>query len=441
MKLPQKIPTLMALFLLTVIVIGVSAVANTITKTTAQASASIKPSGVRVTNITDKGFTVTWITADPATGSITASDGKHTQTYSDDRDKSGKMGKYITHSITVREATPNTTHQVKLLTNGKTVLKDGKPFVVTTAAETDPIQSGYEPTFGTVTTNGDTPATGMLVYVTLEGSQELSTLVGPTGSWLVSLNMIRTQDFSQRLKSTDRIDEQIRITNGKDEATAVTDTLNDSPVPNMTVGKTYDFRKQQAGLPSKSMGSLTDATSNKPAVLGQQTEKTSGKTYPVTITQPDDGASLISNLPLFTGRGIPNKIVTLTIGIKKPITASVSVGPDGIWKYTQPTPLGVGKQSITASTVDSNNKQIAITHVFDVLKSGTQVLGIATPSGTLTPPPIQTITPTTILTATPTIASTLSAQPQPETGSTLPTVMLLFLGVGLLIGGFSLGFR
>jgi len=290
-------------------------------------------------------------------------------------------------------------------------------------------------------TSGDTPATGMLVYVTLEGSQELSTLVGPTGSWLIPLNMIRTQDLAQRLTSASRIDEQIHITNGKDEATAITDTLNDSPVPNMTIGKTYDFRKQQAVLPSKSMGSLTAATDNKPAVLGQQTEKNSGKIYPVTITQPDDGASLVSNLPLFTGTGVPNKIVTLTIGIKKPVTFSVSVGQEGIWKYAQTTPLGVGRQSVTASTVDSYNKQVAITHVFDILKSGTQVLGTATPSATLAPSPTRTTTPTTAPTERPTPVSTLSGQAQPTTGSTLPTVILLVLGAGLLIGGFSLGFR
>jgi hypothetical protein len=433
MKLPQKIPTFIALVLLVVIVVVVSAAVNTITKTTTQASASITPSEIRITNITDKGFTVTWTTADPATGSIAVSDGKRSQTYSDDRDKTGKMGRYITHSITVRETTPNTTHQVKLLSNGKTVLKDGKPYTITTASGTDPVQSGYEPAFGTVVTSENTPASGTLVYVTLEGSQELSSLAGPTGSWIVPLNMIRTQDLTQRLKSTNRIDEHIHITNGKEETTATTDTLNDSPVPNMVLGKSYDFRKQQATLPEKSMGSLSAKTTDVPAVLGKQTEKGPGKTYTITITQPDDNASLISNLPLFTGTGIPNKIVTLTIGIKKPLTASVTVDKDGIWKYTQPTPLGVGRQSITASTVDSYNKPIAVTHVFDVLKSGTQVLGIATPSATLAPSPTIISSPTPI--------STLSGQPQPTTASTLPTVMLLVLSAGLIIGGFSLGFR
>jgi hypothetical protein len=437
MKLPQKIPTIIALFLLIVIVGVVSTAVNTITTSSAQASASITPTGIRVTNITDKGFTVTWITPDPATGSITVSDGKHSQTYSDDRDKSGKMGKYITHSVSVREATPNTTHQVKLLSNGKTILKDGKPFVVVTASETDPVQSGYEPAYGTVVTGENTPASGMLVYVTLEGSQELSSLAGPTGSWIIPLNMIRIQDLTKRLKSTNRIDEQIRITNGKDEATATTDTLNDSPVPNIVIGKSYDFRKQQATLPEKTMGALSAKIADKPAVLGSQSENVTRKTNSLTITQPDDNASLISNLPLFTGTGIAGKMVTLTIGIKKPITATVTIGKDGIWNYTQLTPLGVGRQSVTASSIDSYNKPIAVTHVFDVLKSGTQVLGSATPSATLAPSPTLTATPSN----TPTPISTLSGQTQPTTASTLPTIMLLVISVGLLIGGFSLGFR
>jgi uncharacterized surface anchored protein len=95
------------------------------------------------------------------------------------------------------------------------------------------------------------------------------------------------------------------------------------------------------------------------------------------------------------------------------------------------------------TTKNLQNKPVAVTHMFEILKSGTQVLGDATPSATLTPTttvtlaPTPTDTPEATLSATPeeTPASTLAAQPVPTSGNELPTIMLLLLGVGLMIGG------
>ena len=73
--------------------------------------------------------------------------------------------------------------------------------------------------------------------------------------------------------------------------------------------------------------------------------------------------------------------------------------------------------------MDASGKAVAITRTFEILKSGTQVLGVATPSGTLT------------LTPTPTEESTLSGEEIPTSGNALPTIMLLVLGLGLIFSG------
>jgi hypothetical protein len=67
------------------------------------------------------------------------------------------------------------------------------------------------------------------------------------------------------------------------------------------------------------------------------------------------------------------------------------------------------------------------------MKSGTQVLGDATPSATLTPEntPIVTISPTPETTP----ESSLSGEPPPTSGNELPTIVLILLGIGLSIGG------
>jgi hypothetical protein len=171
----------------------------------------------------------------------------------------------------------------------------------------------------------------------------------------------------------------------------------------MNMGKTYDFRKVQAKAPTT------------PTVLGTQTQ--TGTT--VALIQPAEGAALATSFPLVAGIGIPGKIVSVVLGITNPIAGSTTVKSDGTWLFTPPSALGEGKQSVTITTTDKDSKPAAITHQFTIFKSGTQVLGIATPSATIEPTPI----------ATPT------AQPIPTSGTTLPTILLLIMGVALLVSG------
>ncbi len=111
-----------------------------------------------------------------------------------------------------------------------------------------------------------------------------------------------------------------------------------------------------------------------------------------------------------------------------PYTDTTTVEADGIWRYTPKTAPSAGKQSVTITTTDSQNKSVAITHLFEILKSGTQVLGDATPSAT--------IAPTVTIDPTPQTTSTLAGEPIPTTGSPLPLILLLLLGSGLLMSGF-----
>jgi hypothetical protein len=111
-----------------------------------------------------------------------------------------------------------------------------------------------------------------------------------------------------------------------------------------------------------------------------------------------------------------------------------------LWSYTPKKPLSPGKQSVTMTTNNLQNKPVAVTHMFEIFKSGTQVLGDATPSATPASPagvltPTATLAPVATDTATPTPESTLAAQPVPTSGNELPTIILLVIGAGLLLGG------
>jgi hypothetical protein len=202
----------------------------------------------------------------------------------------------------------------------------------------------------------------------------------------------------------------------------------------MILGKTYDFRKQQARLPDGQA-----APPQSPSVLGDTTSSKPASTKTIGLVSPAQNASLATTLPLIAGTGIPEKTVSVVVGITSPVSDTTTVGADGIWRYTPTKPLGIGKQSVTATTVDERGKAVAFTHTFTILKSGTQVLGEATPSATLSPTP--TATPSASPSATPSPTPQLEGEPVPESGTSLPTVLMLMLGAGLVTSGFMLSWK
>lgn len=430
MKFPTKIPTLAGLLLVLVLVGGIIFASERFLRGTTAASGSIRPEHVQMSNITDGGFTITWTTTTAATGTVEVkpANGKKAIVF-DERDSvNKKQAKYITHSVNVRNLTSSTPHEVTLISNGKAYHDDGKPYQVTTAASLSPVTDGLEPAFGTVLTSDNKPADGALVYLTIEGGQTLSTVVKPSGSWVVPLNLSRTSDLSAFLPPAERITISLLIRSDGQQTSAITDTLNDSPVPEMILGKTYDFRKQQASAgPPIALTSPILPTAEEPggvggSILGDQAPTPTS--FKVRLTSPAEGASLTTTLPMIEGMGFPGKFVAITLGIKNPISDSTTVGADGLWRFTPSKALAPGKQSVTITTQDDTGSDIALTHTFEILKSGTQVLGDATPSATLAP------------TFTPTPTSTLAGEPVPTSGSILPTLVLLIAGLLLLSGGF-----
>ncbi|MBI3559624.1 hypothetical protein HY087_00655 [Candidatus Gottesmanbacteria bacterium] len=326
-----RMPTLIGILLVIVLVGVVIAVFEWYSRMPTAASGTTVPTNVAVTNIADTGFTVVWITPNPATGAITLLSPKHTpSTFFDNRDTTGTMKRYTT-----------------------------------------------------------------------------------------------TASLAKYLDGSQRLTEMIRVLWGDQEATAVTDTLNDAPVPTMVLGKTYDFRRQQAT--NGQSQPLADATRNTPTVLGVKT---------IGLTAPAQNASLTTTLPLIVGTGLRGKTVSVVVGITNPVSGTTTVGGDGIWRYTPTKPLGEGKQSVTATTVDERGLPVAFTHTFTIFKSGTQVLGEATPSAQLTPTFTPTPTATAQATPTPTPEATLAGKPVPTSGTTLPTILILLLGTSVL--GFGL---
>lgn len=431
MKLPSKIPTILGLILVITIIGGIIMLER-IFRSPSMASGSQAPENVHITNVSDTSFTFSWTTQLPASGTIlVSSTGKNNYMYYDERDATGKLGSYVTHNITVRDAKPSSDYSISLLSNGKQYLDHGIAYVVHTPVSIAPNSNGLEPAYGTIRATNDDPQEGALVYLTVEGGQELSAMTKTSGLWLIPLNQVRTSDLTGYLPTVERMTENILVQTNDLNSSAITDTLNDSPVPEMTIGKTYDFRRQQANAPQTK--TLALQTENSLPANGTVLGQTTSRTFTVSLTSPAEGAAVVTTLPFIQGTGVPDAFVGISLGITQIISGSTKVGANGLWNFTPPKKLGTGKQSVTISTVDEQGKPVAITHTFQIMKSGTQVLGDATPSATLTPENTPTATNSPTPTTTP--ESSLSGEPAPVTGNELPTIILILLGVGLCAGG------
>ncbi len=422
----KKIPTIVGLFLVVVAVMVFRFAFDRVTPLFTKAVSTHAPKNVTVTNISDTSFTVTWTTDEAVSGSVRLDGVSPDSFFFDERytapNTKQATAAYTTHSVTVRNLKPNTTYKFVIVSNNVSHSNNGTAYEATTAPTISGLGTGIEPAYGQITATNGLPLDGALVYLTLENGQTLSTFSKTTGTWVIPLNLARTTALDRYIPVAERINESIVIRNAEGEATALTDTLNDNPVPSMTIGKTYDFRKIQAE--KNEQAPLAVAPTTQPAVLGETTQVAK---QAVAITKPVDGSAIPSNLPLIQGTGVGGNQILLTIGIERPMSDMVIVGNDGVWRYTPMKPLAPGKQSVTITTKNAQNKTVAITHTFEVLKSGTQVLGDATPSATLTPEPT--------VTEEPTPTATLAGEPIPETGFPLPLITLLILGIGLLGSG------
>lgn len=434
-----RIPTLMGIILVVAVVGVVIALFEKISRGSSRATGSVVPQDVAVTNIGDKSFTVVWTTPNPATGAVSIlSPKQNLSTAFDDRDTGRAMKQYSTHSVTVRYLTPGTTYTFQIVSNGKNYSNQDKPYLASTASTLSGDGSGLEPAYGSINDSTGSPVSGAIVIVTPEQGQTLSAVTSPSGTWLLSLGFARTASLTRYLSNEERLTETIRVLYNNQESTAITDTLNDAPVPTMILGKTYDFRKQQA---TKKNTTIAQVGKESPSVLGDATTTKPSSAKIVSITSPAQNAALTTSLPMIQGTGIPGKTVSIVVGITSPTSGTTTVGNDGIWRYTPTKSLSAGKQSVTATTIDDGGKPVAFTHSFTILKSGTQVLGDATPSATLSPTITPEATPSASPSATPTPTPQLQGEPVPQSGTTLPTILILLFGAGLLTSGFMIKWK
>lgn len=422
-------PTALGLLILLVAVgVGLYWVKN---KTAAPpAAAGLAPKQVRLTNVTDTGFSVSWVSDQAATGKIKLGNEVNSlkDQVLDDRDQlSGETGSFEVHHLTAKNLKANTKYYFKIESGGRAFDNQGKPFEITTGPTLGNAPAA-DPVYGTVLSASRTPAEGVIVYVNLANAAPLSALVKSGGNWALSLSTARTTD----LKSYLTYDTQATIVNllvqgGKQgTAPAITTTANDNPVPDITLGQSHDFRAQFK--PSPELEQETASASGfslEPLIAQSQTSTPSGE---VTLENPSvNGEVINATQPAFIGSGPPGTVLAIEIHSTDTYTGTATVNEDGDWEFTPPQGLSAGSHSITIAYLDSAGVEQTLTRNFVIAAAGeTEVPAItATPSGKISTDSGRTSMP-----------STSSGIPKPGAGEV--SLLLLLTGLGLFIGGLHI---
>lgn len=235
----HKIPTIIGLILL---LLGVAAGVFLVQRTQVfnlRASPEQTPQQIRVTNITDKSFSVSWITDQQTLGFL--SYGKSASLGGTANDQVSPNNPSLVHHVTVSGLSPNTSYFFKVGADKNLFDNDGQPYKMTTAPQLTTAPK-TDVIFGTVETAVGTPAANVLVYVTLSGISPLSMVTDNSGKWSIPLSTARSTSLSSfaNYALEDRL--QIFVQGGAGNFASATIAAGAAhPVPPITLGQTHDF--------------------------------------------------------------------------------------------------------------------------------------------------------------------------------------------------------
>lgn len=207
-KLSQRrIPTLLGLgFLVLGLVVGVIFIGRGSGVFAPRATPETTPKQVKITNITDNTFTVSFLTDDTTSGIVqygTAENDLDQVAQDDKMAVSATTSEFQVHHITARGLSAGTKYFFLLKTGSGAVFdNNGSVFTVTTAQKSG-TPAAAKTIYGQINTPSGGPANTGIVYVTPEGAGEMSVRISDNGSWAVPLSNARTVNGSGYAEITD----------------------------------------------------------------------------------------------------------------------------------------------------------------------------------------------------------------------------------------------
>lgn len=428
---------------------------------------SLVPKEVRITNISDNKFSVSWLTTGKVEGQIEwgVVGEKLEKVAKDDRDTTSAVGKRMTHHVTVSELQPNTQYAFRILSGETRVRFDNnnKPYAVTTG----PVivsPPGADSFYGTVEAeNAKVPAEAV-AYLTVPGAGVMSSLVKSSGSYSFSLSTARTEDLTKYITYDPAATvATLLIVDGTKRSNVSVSLTNSHPVPLVTMGKEFDYRTTAPQIARIEPGKTTETEKTveggveekpvpqPPQVLNVEPlaneQQTTGQ---VEVLNPkDEGEEILTTKPEFFGKGPPDTVISITVHSSTPYNDVVVVDKSGKWSWTPPSSLSEGEHTLTIAYIDEAGKEQVFSRSFFVTKaSAASVAFEATPSASTNTnttttiasprPSASSATQEVIPSPTPRAAMPATESGVPVTGAISPTLLTLAAGFAIMVLGVFL---
>ncbi|MBI2613851.1 MAG: hypothetical protein HYW62_03685 [Candidatus Levybacteria bacterium] len=425
--LNKRIPTIFVVGLILLGIVLTTLIVRMQTNLKSNASNSEEPKNVKITNLSDKSFTITYQTQALTTGSVSYGNSKQLgNTEVED------LNPKNIHSISIQKLDPSTRYYLVVISGQNTFLNNGSPFEISTGPNISSPSAVQTAIKGKVLLPDGKAPTQALVYLSSDSSQVLSTTVQKDGEFSFSLKELRTNNLSSYFGFNENtVFELLAVDNSL--KSKVSFSLNETgSLPTITLSNDYDFTKDF----------VSDASSS--AQVGFPSTAVSSENLKPEILTPKKDQSFTDQKPQFRGTSLPNEDVEIVIHSDENIQTQVTADSNGNWTYRPPNNLSPGPHTITVKTRDSSGILTTIMQSFIVFAQGSQVSESATPSAA----PTQQITPTLIPTLTPTPfpSPTITPTPLPvfvETKGGLPptgdsSILLIMGGVVSTIFGIAL---
>lgn len=416
--LNRRIPTIFGIGVVVLGIVLTTVIVRVQTNLRSNASNSEEPQNVKVTNLSDNSFSITYQTDALTTGSVNYGASKELGNTEEEN-----IPKNI-HSITVEKLSPDTKYYFIVNSGQNTFLNNGVPFEISTGPSISSPSAIETAIKGKVVLPDGKVPDEALLYLSTDNSQLLSSTVTKDGEFHFSLKSLRTEDLSSYFKSEENTVFKLLAINKSLKSTVLFSGKETNSVPTITLSNDYDFTKDYIPIASSS------AQSGFPSIT------TKSKNLKPQILTPKKDQSFTDQKPQFRGTSLPNEDVQIIIHSLENIQSLVTADSNGNWTYRPPNSLSPGEHTITIKTRDQSGILTTVMQSFTVFAQGSQVSESATPSAT----PIQQTTPTLTPTPTPSPFPTLvpigSKGGIPPTGSS--SVLLIIGGVVAAISGIAL---
>ena len=436
-----------------------------------EASVNMQPTNVKITNITNETFSLSFLTTDPVISSIqygTNPNSLKTEVF-DDRNKGlgDAMDLYTSHHITATGLSPNTVYYFVIVTQNGTGIRatrvrydnNDSPFRVNTYPPPTSTNQNAS-VYGNAYKNAKA-IDGGLVYVEVGTSGLMSGVSNNRGKWRIGLSVLYDKTTSTSLNVKDSDPVKIQLMEPSIGGMAQTITTTYAQAKN---GIDIDVTKETAAA-----SEIPDDVGDKPNDVTEDDDQKPGgggggpsgpggtatsNNDQKTVSVNSETLEIINDTqPVIEGTATPNSTVNLVISdeVNGEIETTVKANSDGVYRYdlkAENRTLSNGEHHIT-QTEQPNGATDTKTFIVTTGASGTSPTPTPTPGGTgttygsgnpVTPVPTPEPTPTPTPEPTPTPTPTPTPEPEPEepVSGTLETTIFLAL-TGVFIVCISMG--